>query len=106
MGRDIYTYIAIVRKVPGIVEFLTKVPLDSQVVRVALAAALGLFLGLEREWSHKPAGIRTFTLISLLGAVFTILERDVLLLLGGLLVIVQGTMLGVKGLIADDEEDV
>ncbi|WP_232820560.1 MgtC/SapB family protein [Halorussus litoreus] len=90
----------------SIVDFFTQVPLDSQVVRVALAAALGLFLGLEREWSHKPAGIRTFTLISLLGAVFTILDRDVLLLLGGLLVIVQGTMLGVKGLIADDEEDV
>ena len=90
---------------PGIADFLTQVPLDSQVVRVALAAALGLFLGLEREWSHKPAGIRTFTLISLLGAVFTILDRDVLLLLGGLLVIVQGIMLGVQGLMADEEED-
>ncbi|MFC4448042.1 MgtC/SapB family protein [Halorussus aquaticus] len=92
-------------EVPSIVEFLTQVPLDSEVVRVALAAALGLFLGLEREWSHKPAGIRTFTLISLLGAVFTLLDRQELLLLGGLLVIVQGIMLGVQGLMADEEED-
>jgi uncharacterized membrane protein (DUF4010 family) len=91
--------------VPGIVDFLTRVPLDSEVVRIALAAALGLFLGLEREWSHKPAGIRTFTLISLLGAVFTLLGEQVLLLLGGLLVIVQGIMLGVQGLIADEDED-
>ncbi|WP_135830163.1 MgtC/SapB family protein [Halorussus halobius] len=90
---------------PSIVDALAQAPLNSDVVRVALAAALGLFLGLEREWSHKAAGIRTFTLISLLGAVFTLLDHEVLLLLGGLLVIVQGLMLGVRGLLADDEAD-
>ena len=90
---------------PSIVDVLTQAPLNSQVVRVVLAAALGLFLGLEREWSHKAAGIRTFTLISLLGAVFTLLDHEVLLLLGGLLVIVQGLMLGVRGLMADDEAE-
>ena len=79
------------------------IPVDATVVRVALAGALGLFLGLEREWSQKPAGIRTFSLISLLGAVFAVLDRDVLLGLGGLLVIVQGVLLAVEGL-ADDEE--
>jgi uncharacterized membrane protein (DUF4010 family) len=105
LGRDIYTYIAIVRKVPSIVDILTQVPLDTEVVRIVIAAALGLFLGMEREWSQKSAGIRTFTLISLLGAVFTILDRDVLLLLGGLLVIVQGIMLGMRGLMADEEEE-
>ncbi|WP_238398169.1 MgtC/SapB family protein [Halorussus salinus] len=89
---------------PGIADFLTQVPLESEVVRIALAAALGLFLGLEREWSHKPAGIRTFTLISLLGAVFTLLDKDVLLLLGGLLVIVQGVLLAVQGLRGSEEE--
>lgn len=82
---------------------IASLPIDTTVVRVALAGALGLFLGLEREWSQKPAGIRTFSLISLLGAVFTVLDRDVLLLLGGLLVIVQGVLLAVEGL-ADDEE--
>jgi uncharacterized membrane protein (DUF4010 family) len=91
--------------VASIVDVLTSVPLDSHVVRIAIAGALGLFLGLEREWSHKPAGIRTLTLISLLGAVFTLVEHDVLILLGGLLVVAQGVMLGVRGLIADQEED-
>ena len=105
IGRDIYTYIVIVSRVASIVDVLTSVPLDSHVVRIVLAGALGLFLGLEREWSHKPAGIRTLTLISLLGAVFTLVEHDVLLLLGGLLVIVQGIMLGVRGLMADQEEE-
>ena len=38
-------------------------PLQSTVARIVLAGALGLFLGLEREWSHKSAGIRTFSLV-------------------------------------------
>ncbi|APW99229.1 MgtC/SapB transporter [Halobiforma lacisalsi AJ5] len=84
-------------------------PLDETVVRIALAGALGMFLGLEREWSQKSAGIRTFSLISLLGAVFTILVLEEplvggnLLILGGLLVIVQGVLLAVKGLVGEPE---
>jgi uncharacterized membrane protein (DUF4010 family) len=73
------------------------------VVRLGLAAALGMFLGLEREWSHKSAGIRTFALISLLGAVFTLNGAVELLVLGGLLVISQGVLLAVQGLLAEDE---
>lgn len=54
---------------------LTTAPLDDRVVRLAIAVALGLFLGLEREWSQKAAGIRTFALISVLGTVFTTFDR-------------------------------
>ncbi|MFC7238714.1 MgtC/SapB family protein [Saliphagus sp. GCM10025317] len=87
---------------------ILEAPLDEAVVRIALAGALGMFLGLEREWSQKSAGIRTFSLISLLAAVFTILvlEADVgesLLLLGGLLVIVQGVLLAVQGLMSEED---
>lgn len=89
---------------PGFENLLASATLDSNVVRIALAGALGLFLGLEREWSQKSAGIRTFTLISLLGAAFTIINKDVLLALGGLLVIVQGILLAVQGLMDDDED--
>ncbi|WP_306057842.1 MgtC/SapB family protein [Natronococcus wangiae] len=83
-------------------------PLDETVVRIALAGALGLFLGLEREWSQKSAGIRTFSLISLLAAVFTILVLETavgesLLILGGLLVIVQGVLLAAQGLTGDED---
>ncbi len=79
-------------------------PLDSTVFRIALAAALGLFLGLEREWSQKSAGIRTFSLISLLGAVFVVLDQVALLVVGGVLVIAQGVLLAVEGLVEDNEE--
>ncbi|WP_135820773.1 MgtC/SapB family protein [Halostella litorea] len=88
----------------AVVGQLTAAPLESTVVRIALAGALGLFLGLEREWSHKDAGIRTFSLISLLGAVFTVLERPELLVVGGVLVIVQGVVLATQGLLTDPED--
>ncbi|UIO99487.1 MgtC/SapB family protein [Halobaculum sp. CBA1158] len=90
----------------GATQFVTD-PTAIPVVRLALAAALGLFLGLEREWSEKSAGIRTFSLTSLVGAVFTLLATDAtvgawLLAVGGLLVIVQGTLLAVRGLQTGD----
>jgi uncharacterized membrane protein (DUF4010 family) len=75
---------------------------DATIVRLGLAAALGLFLGLEREWSQKSAGVRTFALISLLGAVFTVLGREWLLVVGGVLVVAQGLFLAVEGLLEDE----
>ncbi|MFD1642228.1 MgtC/SapB family protein [Halohasta litorea] len=82
------------------------VSFDEPVVQLAMAAALGLFLGLEREWSDKPAGIRTFSLTSLLGAVFTIVATEtpygsLLLAVGGLFVISQTLLIGALGLLPD-----
>jgi len=62
-----------------------------------------MFLGLEREWSQKTAGIRTFALISLLGAVFIVLDHEALLVVGGVLVIVQGLVLAADGLIDSEQ---
>lgn len=39
--------------------------------RIGLSTALGMFIGLEREWAHKEAGIRTFALFCLTGMVST-----------------------------------
>jgi uncharacterized membrane protein (DUF4010 family) len=58
------------------VEAFASAPLDSRVVRIAVAVGLGLFLGLEREWSQKAAGIRTFALVSVLGAIFTMVDTE------------------------------
>lgn len=73
------------------------------VIRLALATALGLFLGLEREWSEKAAGIRTFSLTSLVAAVFTLIATeseltDLLVVVGGLLTIVMGVLLAAEGI--------
>ncbi|PSQ25022.1 MgtC/SapB transporter [Halobacteriales archaeon QS_9_67_15] len=83
---------------------LGSIPLDTQVLRILLAGVLGMFLGLEREWSHKSAGVRTFSLISILGAAFTVVGSVPLVVVGGVLVIVQGALLAVRGLMEDEEE--
>jgi putative Mg2+ transporter-C (MgtC) family protein len=57
-------------------------PIDDQLAivgRLAFAAALGAFIGLERELRGYPAGVRTVALVALGAALFT----DVGQLLGG-----------------------
>ena len=45
-------------------------------LRLALAAGLGGAIGLEREFRHKPAGLRTNMLIALGSALFSILSVE------------------------------
>ena len=45
-------------------------------MRLALAAVLGGAIGLEREYRHKPAGLRTNMLIALGSALFSILSVE------------------------------
>jgi len=54
------------------------VDVDAEIFRaLGIALTLGLLVGLQREWDKHPlAGIRTFTLITLLGAVSTLLARE------------------------------
>jgi len=48
-------------------------PLES-LVRLSLAIVPGFLVGLEREISRRPAGLRTHVLISLASALFTMLS--------------------------------
>lgn len=85
-------------------------PLSEPVVRLLVAAALGLFLGLEREWSEKSAGVRTFSLISLSGAAATMLAQrtgvgESLLAVGALLIVIMGALLAIRGMRAEDDGD-
>ena len=67
--------------------------------RLSLALALGLFVGLERQWRRKEAGLRTFGLASLLGCMGGLLGPGYALMglgLLGLLVI----FLNVQSLLA------
>jgi uncharacterized membrane protein (DUF4010 family) len=51
-------------------------------VKAALALALGMLVGLEREWSNKDIGVRTFAMTSLLGLLGALLGPALLLLSG------------------------
>lgn len=44
--------------------------------RLILATALGMLIGVERERRGKQAGLRTFTLVTLGSALFTILSAN------------------------------
>lgn len=43
-------------------------------LKVLLAAVLGMFIGAEREHRHKAAGLRTYTLVAIGSALFTVLS--------------------------------
>jgi putative Mg2+ transporter-C (MgtC) family protein len=45
--------------------------------RLALAALFGAFLGFEREWHSRPAGLRTHILVSLAAACFAIVTIEI-----------------------------
>ncbi|MHB2026409.1 MAG: MgtC/SapB family protein [Elusimicrobiota bacterium] len=68
-------------------------PLLSTLYRLLLALTLGLFVGLEREWRGKEAGLRTFGFAALLGAMGAILGESYALvclaLLGVLIVLLN-----------------
>ena len=52
--------------------------LDAQtlqiIYRLSLAVVLGMLIGVEREYRNKPAGLRTYMLVALGAALFTIMS--------------------------------
>ncbi|MFB6124799.1 MAG: MgtC/SapB family protein [Halanaeroarchaeum sp.] len=94
------------------VDPLADLALSPPITQLLIALALGMFIGLEREWSQKPAGVRTFALTSVLGTVLTQYDLahctqsvclPVLSALGGLLVVVLAGLLAFRGLSDEDE---
>ena len=55
---------------------MTPPPVVEVFLRLLLAAALGGAIGLEREYRHKPAGLRTNMLIALGSALFSVMSID------------------------------
>ncbi len=50
----------------------TAITLD-QIIKIAVALALGTVIGFEREWADKPAGIRTHILVCVAACLITIM---------------------------------
>lgn len=66
-------------------------------VKTAVALALGLLVGLEREWSNKDIGARTFAMTALLGLLGALLGTP-LLLLSGVAVLILIVFANLRGL--------
>ncbi|HEV7217525.1 MAG: MgtC/SapB family protein [Terriglobales bacterium] len=57
-------------------------PLNQVLLRLAVAAALGAAIGVERDLRKKPAGVRTSLFVALGAALFTLLSGEIARRLG------------------------
>ena len=46
-------------------------------LKMAVAIGIGMLAGMEREWSNKDVGIRTFAIVALLGMLASVIGPDV-----------------------------
>ena len=56
----------------------TETGLTTIVGRMAAATILGFLIGLDREYLHRPAGVRTHMLVSLAAATFTLVMFELM----------------------------
>ncbi len=65
-------------------------PVDSVALKMGVSIGIGMLVGMEREWSNKDVGVRTFALIALLGMLVTALGNglEIAGLIGVLVLIV------------------
>ncbi len=77
----------------------TQLPPIITAVKLAVALAIGLLIGFERQWSNKDFGVRTFSLAALLGGLTALLPIPVLITsLAG--IIVLAVVLNVRDILA------
>ena|ERR1035437_3604804 len=46
------------------------------IIRLFIALALGMTIGIERVWAHKTAGMRTYALVSMGSALFVLISEE------------------------------
>jgi uncharacterized membrane protein (DUF4010 family) len=70
--------------------FALRFPPSEVAAKIAVSLGIGLLVGIEREWSNKDLGIRTFALISLLGMIGSLFSESMALIsfVGVLLIVV------------------
>lgn len=72
-------------------------PVVEIAIKAAVALALGLLVGFEREWSNKDIGVRTFAMSALLGLLATLLG-PLLLLFGGTSILILIIFVNLRGM--------
>lgn len=56
-----------------------------------------MFIGIEREWAHKEASIRTFALITLCGTIFSFICHQ-LVVVGAVFVVILSAFISIWNL--------
>lgn len=64
-------------------------PASPIALRMAVAVGVGMLVGMEREWSNKDVGVRSFAIVALLGMLASVLSSNVVIasLIGVLLLV-------------------
>jgi uncharacterized membrane protein (DUF4010 family) len=69
-------------------------------IKIAIALGIGLLVGLEREWSQKDIGVRTFSLTALLGCLSALVSLQLAAIsLAGVLIL--AAFINARSLLAD-----
>lgn len=63
-------------------------PLSQIALEAAVAIAVGMLVGIEREWSQKDVGVRTFALTALLGMLATLVSGALVIVAAGAVLVV------------------
>ncbi|MGC2161874.1 MAG: MgtC/SapB family protein [Silvibacterium sp.] len=63
-------------------------PLTEIALKAAVAIATGMLVGIEREWSQKDIGVRTFALTALLGLLSSLTSQPLMLASAGAVLLV------------------
>lgn len=53
-------------------------PVTPIALKIAISVGMGMLIGLERAWSNKDIGVRTFAIVALLGALSSIIGQDII----------------------------
>lgn len=74
-------------------------------LKMAVATGIGMLVGMERKWSHKEAGIRTFAIVALLGMLSAIISQGFIIAsLAGVFLLVIA--INTRSLIADQSVEI
>jgi uncharacterized membrane protein (DUF4010 family) len=74
-------------------------------LKMSVSIGIGMLVGMERKWSHKEVGIRTFAIVALLGMLTSIIS-DNLIVIGmiGVFLLVIG--INTRSLLADGSAEI
>jgi uncharacterized membrane protein (DUF4010 family) len=74
-------------------------------LKMAVSVGIGMLVGMERKWSHKEAGIRTFAIVALLGMLSAMINLDMMITsMIGVFLLVIG--INARSLVADETVEI
>jgi len=80
-------------------------PAEPIALKMAVSVGIGMLVGMERKWSHKEAGIRTFAIVALLGMISSVVGSDLIIMsMIGVFLLIIG--FNVRSLITEDTVEI